>query len=582
MKSRSSNGARVWAKILVIPFFAGGLCVRGWAAPGQTVNETVRAIEQAPDPSAVIAAYADGFALDRNDPKLHEAYVRRMVDLGLPEIAYHQAETLTTLQVNNGLAWGVVAYVDARRAQMPEAISAVDLAGQFAPDDKFVQRTVGELVAWYDLKADKNTIPDSTKEGLARVRSVLETRPAFSEAYSTAQKAYQAQASGASEAGPGSPTQGASPMAAAAVSPNASQATPQTAAPVAPQAQADLIAPLGYSPPAPAPVYYPDYSYSSPYDTSGAYLDWAPDYCYDWGPGWVAPAPWWWWQPCGFWSGCGFYPFGASFVFGDFDHDHHFGHDGQFGHGGHFGHDGGFSHGDAFGRGHDPGLWHHDSQGRNNFFGTPARPSGSVAQWARAGSQTSAATGGRRASGGGQWWNSAGHAGSLGTAGVRASSSQPSTLPNRWTQAGTSVSAGRIGAATQTYWGRPSPVTRGTTAAPPVSRSWSGTANSYRAAPSARGWGFQNYARNYAAPRSTWTAPSYRAPYTAPHYSMPSSRSYGWHGGSTFSAPRSFGGFGGPRSSGSFGGGFHSGGFGGGGFHGGGGFSGGGHGGGHR
>ena len=87
---------------------------------------------------AVVTAYANGIALDRSDPKLHEAYVARMVDLGLPELAYHQAQTLTTLQSSNGLAWGVVAYVDARRGQMADAISAINLASQFAPENAFV------------------------------------------------------------------------------------------------------------------------------------------------------------------------------------------------------------------------------------------------------------------------------------------------------------------------------------------------------------------------------------------------------------------------------------------------------------
>ena len=94
----------------------------------------IQAIEQAPDPSATVAAYVNGAAVDRNDPKLSEAYVIRMVDLGLPELAFHQAQTLTTLQSDNGLAWGVVAYVEARRGNMPEAISAINLAGQFAPN----------------------------------------------------------------------------------------------------------------------------------------------------------------------------------------------------------------------------------------------------------------------------------------------------------------------------------------------------------------------------------------------------------------------------------------------------------------
>ena len=92
-------------------------------SPPTTVAAAIQAIQQAPDPSAAVAAYGSGLALTSNDPQLHAAYVTRMVDMGLPEMAFHQAQTLTTLQPDNGLAWGVVAYVDARRGQMPEAVS---------------------------------------------------------------------------------------------------------------------------------------------------------------------------------------------------------------------------------------------------------------------------------------------------------------------------------------------------------------------------------------------------------------------------------------------------------------------------
>src|SRR4029077_13054373 len=82
------------------------------------VGAAIQAIEQASDPSAAVAAYVNGAAVDRNDPKLSEAYVARMVDLGLPELAFLQPETLATLESNNGLAWGFIAYVEARRGNM--------------------------------------------------------------------------------------------------------------------------------------------------------------------------------------------------------------------------------------------------------------------------------------------------------------------------------------------------------------------------------------------------------------------------------------------------------------------------------
>lgn len=199
---------KIWTTILAGLLAAGWACVGGAAPPSPSVESAIQSIQQAPDPSAAVTAFANGFAVDRNNPRLYDAYVSRMVDLGLPELAYHQAQTLTTLQNNNGLAWGVVGFVDARRAQMPEALSAVNLAGQYAPDNKFVQHTAGELAAWYDYKADKSTIPENTRDGLLKVRRLLQQQPTFTEAYGTAQKAYQTSTAPPTQPGSSAPAPG--------------------------------------------------------------------------------------------------------------------------------------------------------------------------------------------------------------------------------------------------------------------------------------------------------------------------------------------------------------------------------------
>jgi hypothetical protein len=172
-----SLGLLVWGGAL------GSGCSGALTNQPVTTAAAIQAIQQAPDPSAAVAAYGSGLAIAPNDPKLHEAYVARMVEMGLPEMAFHQAEALTTLQPNNGLTWGVVAYVDARRSQMPEAVSAINLAGQFASSNKFVAHTAGEILAWYDLKADKTKLPENAKDGLTRIRGLLDKETAFTEAY---------------------------------------------------------------------------------------------------------------------------------------------------------------------------------------------------------------------------------------------------------------------------------------------------------------------------------------------------------------------------------------------------------------
>ena len=542
-------------KGLSLLLLLSGVLSRAALAAEPTVDPAIQAVQQAQDPSAAVAAYANGFAIDRNNPRLYDAFVMRMVELGLPEMAYHQAETLTTLQANNGLAWGVVAYVDARRGDMPEAISAINLAGQFARDNKFVQHTAGELLAWYDFKADKSKVSDSARDGLARLRDLLQKNANFTEAYTTAQKAYQSQTT--------SSAPNVAPAQAAPTSQVAPNLVTPEGAPIPPaQPQAEQVAPMAFGAPLVPPAdYYPEGSYYPAYnpDYSGIYLDWGPSYCYDWGPGWVAPVPWCWWQPCGFWGGASFFPFGAAFAFGDFDDFHHFHHDGFFGQGGRFGGDRGF------GRDHGAGFWHNGPQGHNGFFGTPSRPSASGTQWARAGSE-----------------NRSGSTFSAGGTGTRF-----------WSGAAQGSGFSRFASPPVARPGAPS--------GSGASRVWSGNSSARMVAPTGRStWSYPAYsARTYSAPRSSWAAPSYgyrSYSYASPHYSMPGRSSYGGFGGWRSTAPsfssRSFTGSYGGRS---FGGGFHSGGggfhSGGGGFRGGGfsgggshggGFGGGGHGGGHR
>jgi hypothetical protein len=307
-------------------------CVLGTAWGVSTdeseITGALQAIQQAPDPSAAVAAYANGAAVDRNDPRLSEAYVVRMVDLGLPELAFHQAQTLTSLESNNGLAWGVIAYAEARRGNMAEAISAINLAGQFGPDNPLVQRTAGEILAWYDVKADKATLSKSAQDGLAKIRGLLEKRPEFANAYKTAKNAYGAKANAPEQAQPEEQAQ--------------------------PQAQSTGL------------------QTESPTATVSPY----PDYFYDSGPGWVEPEPWWWWQPVGFFAGFNFVPFSTVIVFNHRkffrDHDHHF--DRDFDHG----RSGRFFNGSEFDA-------RHNNAGGGKFFGMNARANPSVAASRREG-----------------------------------------------------------------------------------------------------------------------------------------------------------------------------------------------------
>ncbi len=616
-----------------------------WAQPAPPIPTgraaAVEALQQAPDPSAAVAAYASGFAIDRNDPKLYEAYITRMIDLGLPEMAYHQAQTLTTLASNNGLAWGVVAYVDARRGQMSEAISAINLAGQFAPDNKFVEHTAGEIVAWYDLKADNANLPLNAKEGVAKMRGLLEKRPTFTEAYTTAKTAYQSQASAA----PGSSAPSIQPTPGSAAPPqyqSAPTVEPAQQVPVAPHAvpaplvpQADYsagqIAPLGYGTSPLPPAYYSDYN--PPYYDAGL------DFYSDWGPGWIAPTPWCWWEPCGFWNGCGFSPFGSVCLFGDFDRFHgdgfdHFGRGDRFGHGDHMGRDFASGRGGAFGRGNNPALWHGNAQGRNTFFGAPARPSNSAVQWSRASFQNRPA--GNSTGADTHWWAGAGQRSMASVTAPNARAMPASTVQHNWGPQAARPVFTQVATSIRGVPGSPAYSTLGSRASvgstSPLNHYSSSTYGAYRTAPSTGGsYAGQGYrAPVYSASRTTassagsWggyrsapgpgnslgSQPGRAQVYAMPHWSAPRVGSYGgyrspapsygggwrgstglhnysggyfggFRGGSSYGSPGGGYNGGGGFRGGSFGGGSHGGGFAGG-SHGGGFCGGGSHGGGHR
>ena len=153
------------------------------------LSSFVEGIRTAPDVSAAVEAYAQGHAVAGDDPTLLEAYVRRVVDFGMPQMAGAQAETLVQRRPDSGLAWAVVADTRARRGEMTAALSAIANAVRYAPDDVFVQRTAGSLVAWYDLQADQSQMPAELRRTVAEIRAKLSGRQAYAHAYRAARDA---------------------------------------------------------------------------------------------------------------------------------------------------------------------------------------------------------------------------------------------------------------------------------------------------------------------------------------------------------------------------------------------------------
>lgn len=122
-------------------------------APAADVGQHIKAIQSAADPSAAIEAFSSGVAVDNRNVPLIEAYVRKMIDFRMPQMASRQAQQLLALEPNNGLAQAVMAYISAAKGQMQGAFADERLAVGAAPNDPFVIAVAAQLLAWYDVNA---------------------------------------------------------------------------------------------------------------------------------------------------------------------------------------------------------------------------------------------------------------------------------------------------------------------------------------------------------------------------------------------------------------------------------------------
>jgi hypothetical protein len=152
------------------------------------VREAISSIEKAPDPSAVVEAYAK--ATEKDSVPLKQAYVKRLVTLGVPELAETQARDLSRRGPEDGLAWAVVAFMDARRNNTPAALKDIVTAAGRLPEDPFVERTAAQIIAYYEVYADRNKIDGALRDSVEQTRQALSAKPTFAQAYQQAKQSY--------------------------------------------------------------------------------------------------------------------------------------------------------------------------------------------------------------------------------------------------------------------------------------------------------------------------------------------------------------------------------------------------------
>jgi len=150
----------------------------------------VSQIRDARDPSAAVEAYAVAIKLAPKDLGVEDAFVRKMVEFGLPEMAANQAADVAARDPTNGLARAVVAFMNAHRDRTPDALADIVVAARLNPRDPFVLRTAGQIAAWYDTQAEQSEIDEDLRASTEAMRRDLSGRAEFDNAYARARAAY--------------------------------------------------------------------------------------------------------------------------------------------------------------------------------------------------------------------------------------------------------------------------------------------------------------------------------------------------------------------------------------------------------
>jgi hypothetical protein len=308
-----------------------------------TVQEAVKAIQSAEEPTDAVRLYLDAQDRYPNDPGLMKAYVHRLVELGTPESASLAAEQVVRTDPEDGLAWSVVAHMALERNDLASAVPAVQQALRTQADYPFVIITAAHTVALFDSQKTLDAAQDPQLiSAITGVRTQLGNNGLFEETHARALTMLRRtqQANPSTVAGPPGPTQ--VPGSPVVVMPRGDQPD---------QIITDVPYPYDNDNDYGTPGYYggysPDYGYLSVPELYSYYGGYYYPYPFRWsgGPYYNGYQGWgnWAWNSCG--DGWCATPwgtpfFGTSFVFTNLSNRHffdrddfrHFGH-GRFDHG---------------------------------------------------------------------------------------------------------------------------------------------------------------------------------------------------------------------------------------------------------
>ncbi len=160
------------------------------AATGPTrmerLTEFVRQMSTAADLGALGEYVSQAREIDRNNPAVHHAHMKRALQLGRPLVAMAPALELTRLHDNWPGAWSVIGYCHARHDKMLLALVALFKAMELPGDDPSVLNNAAICLAWYEDQQPRPRISGLLKISIDNNKPAWMAKPAFSQSYAAA------------------------------------------------------------------------------------------------------------------------------------------------------------------------------------------------------------------------------------------------------------------------------------------------------------------------------------------------------------------------------------------------------------
>lgn len=163
-------------------------------APQADLPEILRTIAQTDSYDKLVASYARGNSLDRDNRTLHDSFIRRLLQMGRVNSAWHAATALSRIDANSALAWGVLAYIDATQNRLPAALPEALKAAQLEPGNVACNNNAAQLVVWYENLSDQSAVPAWVRPIIDNLKTGRLSSKAFLAAYQRADQAYGAAA----------------------------------------------------------------------------------------------------------------------------------------------------------------------------------------------------------------------------------------------------------------------------------------------------------------------------------------------------------------------------------------------------